>query len=650
MLWRVAGIVFLMLSPVISAGSDNHLFSGPTYQSICYHGVGDEVFGNYDPDEMEVSTQNLFNQFTWLKEHGYTPVRIQDILDAERGLRPLPEKAILLTFDDGLKSFYTRVFPMLKLFRFPAAAAVVGAWIEPEKDTEVEYAGETLGPEDFMSWAQLREVSESGLVDVISHSFNLHRGGLANGFGSKLPMAIVRLYDKKTGAYESDAAYYRRIYADLKKSADQIEEKVGKRPIAIAWPYGKFNRTTIEISKSLGMEASMVLDKPLNYVFDPRWPGSERIGRHLMVKNPDLDKVVYSLHHPYRKATRRMIRISLDEVFNEDEKVMRKNIDTLLDRVRAMETADVILKVWSDDDGDGAADGLYFPNRHLPMKADLFNFISWQIKTRCGTNVYAHLPVTAWEFPVESEVAYLKSTSGESRVPRVSIFHPVSRETVLQLYEDLAAAGDFAGLVFGQDAYMAEDEDAGPAALDWYASQWGMPGDVEAIRADPKLLSEWSRLKTRFLSDFTLLLHKRAERYCAPLETIRNVAESALVEEESMRKYSQFYPAIVKEYDYAMVTVAPTAKREMAIKRYLQNRVKLAVPYDRTMWKTIFELPSLDPATQGPVPADVMVRRMRWIAGAGSFQLSYGPDNFLENQPDLKTIRHAISIETFAYD
>ncbi len=78
--------------------------------------------------------------------------------------------------------------------------------------------------------------------------------------------------------------------------------------------------------------------------------------------------------------------------------------------------------------------------------------------------------------------------------------------------------------------------------------------------------------------------------------------------------------------------------------------MKLAVPYDRTMWKTIFELPSLDPATQAPVPADVMVRRMRWIAGAGSFQLSYGPDNFLENQPDLKTIRHAISIETFAYD
>ncbi|WP_252385833.1 polysaccharide deacetylase family protein, partial [Escherichia coli] len=55
-----------------------------------------------------------------LRENGYQPVSIAQIREAHRGGKPLPEKAVVLTFDDGYQSFYTRVFPILQAFQWPA--------------------------------------------------------------------------------------------------------------------------------------------------------------------------------------------------------------------------------------------------------------------------------------------------------------------------------------------------------------------------------------------------------------------------------------------------------------------------------------------------------------------------------------------------
>ena len=70
-------------------------------QVIAYHDVRDDVTGDYDPDQYAVSTRNLILQFTWLREHGYQPVSLDDVIAAENNGPPLPERAVLLTFDDG---------------------------------------------------------------------------------------------------------------------------------------------------------------------------------------------------------------------------------------------------------------------------------------------------------------------------------------------------------------------------------------------------------------------------------------------------------------------------------------------------------------------------------------------------------------------
>ncbi|MDH3984441.1 MAG: poly-beta-1,6-N-acetyl-D-glucosamine N-deacetylase PgaB, partial [Gammaproteobacteria bacterium] len=75
---------------------------------IAYHDIRDDVTGDYDPDQYAVSTRNLIMQFTWLRENGFQPVSVDDVIAAANNGPPLPERAVLLSFDDGLASVYTK--------------------------------------------------------------------------------------------------------------------------------------------------------------------------------------------------------------------------------------------------------------------------------------------------------------------------------------------------------------------------------------------------------------------------------------------------------------------------------------------------------------------------------------------------------------
>jgi biofilm PGA synthesis lipoprotein PgaB len=130
---------------------------------------------------------------------------------------------VLLTFDDGYQSFYTRVFPILKKYHYPATIALIGSWIDGI-DTPDE-----LGKQ-LLTWKQVREMAKSGLVEVASHTYDLHKSVVANPQGDSQAATVTRLYDASTGSYETEDQYRKRIHLAIRKSAEFIFQHMGVGP------------------------------------------------------------------------------------------------------------------------------------------------------------------------------------------------------------------------------------------------------------------------------------------------------------------------------------------------------------------------------------------------------------------------------------
>ena len=635
----------LIVASFCRAGED-YFPDYPFYQSFCYHDVKDKVYGNYDPDVMAVSTEVLFGQFAWMRDHGFHALSVDEILAAERGEAPLPENSVLITFDDGLISSYSVVFPMLKLFNYPAVIAPVVAWIENPKKHIVKYASRVLDKHDFMTWSQLREIAQHGLVEIGSHSYDLHRGIRGNPQGNSEPAAVTRRYDPTTGRYETDENYYNRIYEDLKLSADIIEEKVGIRPRTMVWPYGKYNQTTINISKKVGMPVTLVLDHPVNPLGNPA-----RVGRHLVAKNLPLDIFTWGLRNPDWTYPNRMILIDMDDVYNEDLTVTNKNIDMLLDRIREMQVSHVILKAFSDTDRDGVAESLYFPNKHMPMKVDLYNRVSFLLKVRGGVDVLAWLPLLSFKLPENKNPVYVQNnqtaTGGERRL-RLSPFHPQSREMILEIYEDLGRAADIFGMLFWDDAFLRSDEDASPAALEWYQSEWGLPPNVKAINANPDTAQRWSKLKTRFLIEFTEEIRARTDYFRAPLTIVRAIDTQTLMYPELETDSAQSYQAFLKGYGLVMIDAEPHHKKKRHKFKWIKELTDQARLFDPHFKHTFFHLNAMNSGS--PVSGPMMQDRMEYLILQGALGFSYGPDQFTINRPEGVNIRLGMSLREFPYD
>lgn len=621
-----------------------------TFQVLCYHDVRDDVLEDYDPDEMAVSTQRLIAHFAWLKGHGYHPVSIDDILAARDGKKRLPGKAVLITFDDGLKSIYTRVFPVLKLFRYPAVVSLVGAWLEGGKELIVKYGPRDLGYGDFLDSEQLRELDASGLIEFASHSYDIHQGVLANPQGNNLPAPAARIYDPASGAgaYEDDGAYEKRIREDLEKSIAFMKRYLGKAPRVMAWPFGKYNRTTITIARSLGMTINFSLTPQVNWVDD-----LSLIGRNLIANNPYLDDFAWMMRHPLGDTDpMRVVQVDLDYLYDTDAGQLSRNLDRLLERVKQMKINTVFLQAFADTDGDGTADALYFPNRHMPLKADLFNRVAWQLKSRAQVRVYAWMPVSAFHLPPEKEPVWVVVGTGgtPSPVKRLSLFHQPMRQIILDLYEDLAKQADFDGILFHDDAFLNDFEDAGPAALDFYKKEWGLPSDIEQIRRDKDSFKKWSQAKALCLIQFTRLLKERVEQFRAPVKTARYIYALPVLNPGSSPWYAQSYPLFLENYDFTVVMAMPYMEKAKKPNQWLKQLVAAAKAIEPSLKKTVFELQGKDWHTGENISTQVLLEQMELLQLNGALSFGYYPDDFIKGYPVLKEIRKGISLETYPYE
>lgn len=603
------------------------------FQVLSYHDVRDDITDDLDPDRFSVSTEQLVQHFEWLKENGYTPVSVDDLLAAERGEIELPARPILLSFDDGLRSVYTKVFPLLRLYDYPAVVAVVGAWTDAPEGWTLEYDGlGELTAADFVSWDELREMQASGLVEVATHSHNLHQGILGNPFDNEQPAAVTRLLEG--GEYESDAAYGARIRADLARAAERIEEELGQPPRIVVWPYGAYSGMTEQIARELGMPISFGLTPGVRSIDADS--AFSAVPRYVVVGNLAVPDLAWFLRRSQRVADPvRVVHVDIDYLYDEDPAQTERNLDVLLERIQALGPSTVYLQAFADPEGDGNAAELYFPNRHLPVRADLFNRVAWQLRTRVNVRVFAWMPLLAFDLPDSAKNDALSVTRwepGGEAVPsrpdyrRLSPWKPEARTIIHEIYEDLARHAAFDGILFHDDAYLNDREDA--------SAYPGEPGRLPTTRE-----------KTDALFELTDEVAAIVRRYRPDIMTARNLYARVVLEPESEAWFAQNYVRSLEHYDQTAIMAMPYMEGAGNAEAWLERLVDVVREVPGGLERTVFELQAVDWRQPRPISGNELADWMVGLERQGAIHFGYYPDDFIQGLPELDPVRRALSVE-----
>ncbi|MGY2980085.1 polysaccharide deacetylase family protein [Thermostichus sp. OS-CIW-30] len=124
--------------------------------AIMYH----DVVAGRKQVWFDTTAAELRQHFEAIKQAGLTPIHIDQLYKHLRDGDPLPEKAILLTFDDAYLGLYENAYPLLKEYNYPATYFV-----------QTGFVGVPTSKDHF-TWDQMREMDASGLIDFAAHTVN----------------------------------------------------------------------------------------------------------------------------------------------------------------------------------------------------------------------------------------------------------------------------------------------------------------------------------------------------------------------------------------------------------------------------------------------------------------------------------------------
>lgn len=126
---------------------------------LMYHYI--RTVENPDQDKvgfrLSVTPEDFEAHMKYLWENRYRTISPNELINALTTKTPLPPKSVLLTFDDGYADFYTNAYPVLKKYNLQATLYVISGFVSDEKGR-------------YITWDQLKELDESGIVTIGSHT------------------------------------------------------------------------------------------------------------------------------------------------------------------------------------------------------------------------------------------------------------------------------------------------------------------------------------------------------------------------------------------------------------------------------------------------------------------------------------------------
>ena len=203
---------------------------------LMYHAVSDNCWGSR---ELFVSPSEMEKQLAYLVDNGYDPIWFEDLEHVEEY-----DKPVILTFDDGYDDNYTDLFPLLQKYQVKATVFIIGQ--------------DVSGTNHKMNEEQIREMSDSGLVSMQSHSFT--HGDMGS-------------MSEETLEYE---------IGETQKVLTRI---TGKIPYVLCYPSGKFSSRTIEVAQRHNLNFAL---RMVGGLYNTSVDDVYKISRYYISRNTDI--------------------------------------------------------------------------------------------------------------------------------------------------------------------------------------------------------------------------------------------------------------------------------------------------------------------------------------------------------------------------
>lgn len=215
---------------------------------LMYHGLTDRQsrVGDY-----YVPAETFERDMRYLKEQGYTAVTMTELIYYvydKSGSLSLPEKPVIITFDDGYLNNHTFGTEILKKYGMKAVISVIGSASREMSQTMYKNKISCAA-----SISELRQMKESGVWEVQNHTYNLHEITGERRGASKDPR-------------ETPSGYKKRLQADLYKNQLFLKSVTGAAPNTFTWPFGAYTKDARSLLKEMGFRATLGCASGINRI------------------------------------------------------------------------------------------------------------------------------------------------------------------------------------------------------------------------------------------------------------------------------------------------------------------------------------------------------------------------------------------------
>jgi peptidoglycan/xylan/chitin deacetylase (PgdA/CDA1 family) len=357
-----AGSVALAASPAASSVStpapSPAIDRSSKVMVLCYHRFEDKP-----RDALAIAPAEFRTQMQQLKDNGIRVISMKDLLAWRRGEKSIPQKSAVITIDDGYVSGYSVAWPILKGFGYPFTMFIY-----------TNYVG--VGGKSI-TWAMLEEMRDAG-VDIESHTVSHH--------------------DLRHGPKGQD--YTAWLHNELYTSKDILEQKLGIKIVAFAFPYGTHNEVVRKMALDAGYQALFTVYGQHMSIDAP----ADQLGRYAVESmHPDVFKMAVNFGvndgaAPGVESTQLAAAAMVTQPMNEEKiSTTKPVIKANLASMGEVEPASVEMRV----SGYGVVPAKYDPQTKLVSYEFTQNLVPRTYTVILSAKVKGKKVETRWNFTVD---------------------------------------------------------------------------------------------------------------------------------------------------------------------------------------------------------------------------------------------------------